>query len=329
MKHARVALALGAALALILTGCSSANKEAEPSSSANEQDADAKALEQVKWTNAKEGEPELEFTTPLSVSRVTVRIVNPGDGDEIPAGAKLTLDYATFDGEDGSEQGSTFSDGTPEEYQLPAGGTSGALTNPISSALVGQKVGVEAIIASPVTASDGSGTTRTLLLAARVAAAEPMPMRAQGEAVAVDNPALPTVTLADSGQPQITFPEGGEAPAELVAQTLIEGNGATVETGQAITIQYSGWVWGDSSKTFDTSWTEGIPRQFTLAEGSLIAGWVQGLAGKTVGSQVLLVIPPTLAYGEEQKENIPANSTLVFVVDILAAEAAPVQVDAG
>ena len=44
-----------------------------------------------------------------------------------------------------------------------------------------------------------------------------------------------------------------------------------------------------------------------------------GSTGHTVGSQVLLVVPPSLGYGSEAKDKIPANSTLVFVVDILAA----------
>ena len=51
----------------------------------------------------------------------------------------------------------------------------------------------------------------------------------------------------------------------------------------------------------------------------VIPGWTQGLAGQTVGSQVLLVIPPDLGYGDQASGSIPANSTLVFVVDILAA----------
>ena len=56
-----------------------------------------------------------------------------------------------------------------------------------------------------------------------------------------------------------------------------------------------------------------------LQSGSIIDGWIKGLVGQTVGSQVLLVIPPDLAYGATEQGTIPANSTLVFVVDILAA----------
>jgi peptidylprolyl isomerase len=54
----------------------------------------------------------------------------------------------------------------------------------------------------------------------------------------------------------------------------------------------------------------------------VIQGWSEGLAGQTVGSQVLLVIPPELGYGDEDagQGGIPGGSTLVFVVDILGVQ---------
>ena len=56
-----------------------------------------------------------------------------------------------------------------------------------------------------------------------------------------------------------------------------------------------------------------------IGQAQVIDGWNQGLVGQTVGSQVLLVVPPSLGYGANAQGSIPANSTLVFVVDILAA----------
>lgn len=50
----------------------------------------------------------------------------------------------------------------------------------------------------------------------------------------------------------------------------------------------------------------------------MIDGWVQGLVGQPAGSQVLLIIPPELAYGDADQGTIPPGSTLVFVIDILA-----------
>jgi peptidylprolyl isomerase len=102
-----------------------------------------------------------------------------------------------------------------------------------------------------------------------------------------------------------------------VVQPLIEGDGPAVESGQTITVQYSGWLWDGTP--FDSSWERGTPAAFGIGVQQVITGWDEGLVGQKVGSQVLLVVPPDKAYGDTPKETIPAGSTLVFVVDVLAA----------
>ena len=93
----------------------------------------------------------------------------------------------------------------------------------------------------------------------------------------------------------------------LVSQDLIKGEGAEVKDTQTVVAHYTGWL------------LDGTQFDSTFSLDGVIKGWKQGLAGHTVGSQVLLVVPPSLGYGSEAKDKIPANSTLVFVVDILAA----------
>ena len=109
-------------------------------------------------------------------------------------------------------------------------------------------------------------------------------------------------------------------PDTLVVQPLITGTGPVVTAGQTITVHYTGVIW-DSGKKFDSSWDGGAPVDFAIGEGQVIAGWDQGLVGQTVGSQVLLVIPPALGYGESGQPDagISGTDTLVFVVDILDA----------
>jgi peptidylprolyl isomerase len=128
------------------------------------------------------------------------------------------------------------------------------------------------------------------------------------------------VTLADDGAPTITVPDT-DPPAELIAQPLIEGEGAVVETGQTITVHYTGVLW-DTGEVFDSSWESGSPASFPIGTGGVIPGWDKGLVGRTIGSQVLLVIPAADGYGATGSgESIPPNATLVFVVDILDARA--------
>nr|WP_246318518.1 FKBP-type peptidyl-prolyl cis-trans isomerase [Leifsonia psychrotolerans] len=131
---------------------------------------------------------------------------------------------------------------------------------------------------------------------------------------------LPAVVLGAKGEPGITIPAGA-APNTLKIGLLKKGTGATVKEGDTVTVQYTGVVW-DTKLVFDSSWERGTPAQFVAADGSktqggVIPGFAEALIGQKVGSQVIAVIPPDQGYGEKASEKIPANSTLVFVVDIL------------
>jgi peptidylprolyl isomerase len=104
-------------------------------------------------------------------------------------------------------------------------------------------------------------------------------------------------------------------PTAMEAADLIKGTGATLKTGDKITAQY---VLGDyaTHKILQSSWSTG-PFSSTLALGSLIPGWVQGLPGMKVGGRRELIIPPALAYGASGQSGIPGNDTLVFIVDLV------------
>ncbi len=93
-----------------------------------------------------------------------------------------------------------------------------------------------------------------------------------------------------------------------------------VESGQDLTVHYTGVIYA-SGEQFDSSWDRGEPSSFPIGVGGVIAGWDEGLVGQTVGSQVLLVIPPEQGYGADGNPDagISGTDTLVFVVDILAA----------
>ncbi|MGO1333428.1 FKBP-type peptidyl-prolyl cis-trans isomerase, partial [Cellulosimicrobium funkei] len=91
-----------------------------------------------------------------------------------------------------------------------------------------------------------------------------------------------------------------------------------VEVGQVVTVRYSGVRWSDG-EVFDSTWTDGAaPLSVMIGIGEVIEGWEQGLLEQSVGSQVLLVVPPDLAYGATA--NPLAGETLVYVVDILDAQ---------
>lgn len=95
---------------------------------------------------------------------------------------------------------------------------------------------------------------------------------------------------------------------------LKEGSGAPVPTGATVTIHYTGWLLQDGS-VFDSSKDKGQPATFPLND--LIKGWQKGIPGMKVGGIRKLVIPPELGYGRRAQPNIPANSALVFEIEML------------
>ena len=85
-------------------------------------------------------------------------------------------------------------------------------------------------------------------------------------------------------------------------------------------MQYTGVIWR-TKKVFDSSWSRKQPYTTEIGVGQVIKGWDTGLVGQTVGSRVLLVIPPADGYGSagSSAAGIKGTDTLVFVVDIIAA----------
>jgi len=311
-KNPIAAVAIAAALILGLAGCGSSPTTPSPSVSAGSV-ADVAALNSIEWATDSAGVPTLTFTAPLTVTAGASRLIKEGTGAEIKAGDAVTFDYVVKSGTDGSSLYSTYdAGGKPEALVLD----SASLDPAFYAAFLGKKVGVQFIYGTQTTDPSGATTdTVPIFIAVTVASTITPLAKAQGTAV-VPADGLPVVTLAANGAPSVAVPTT-DPPADLVSQTLIQGAGAAVAEGQQLVVHYSGWLWDGTS--FDSSWDKGAPVMLSLSSDSLIAGWVQGLAGATVGSQVLLVVPPSLGYGDTASGAIPAGSTLVFVIDILAA----------
>lgn len=311
--------AIGALSVLGLTACSSdaeTDESASPTTSATaeatvDNAAAEAALEDITWTDGEDA-PTLEFEAPLTVDATAARVVNEGDGDAIEDGQIVSLAYTVWTGEDASQVYSTYETDMPESVTY---GADLGLDPVLYEALQGQKVGTDFIYASPGTAAEDGTVSASTFMAVTVDSVTTVLDGPEGTAVEPEA-GLPTVTLDDTGAPSIDFSTADEKPTELVVQPLIEGDGEVVEETDTLTVNYTGWLWdGD---TFDSSWDRGAPASFGLNQ--VIPGWTEGLAGQTVGSQVLLIIPPDMGYGAEGSgESIPGDSTLAFVVDILAA----------
>ena len=104
---------------------------------------------------------------------------------------------------------------------------------------------------------------------------------------------------------------------ELIKEDLVVGTGAEAKAGQMVSVHYTGWL--TNGKKFDSSVDRGQPFQFKLGGGQVIQGWDQGVVGMKIGGKRKLTIPANLAYGNRAVggDLIPANSTLVFDVELL------------
>ena len=125
--------------------------------------------------------------------------------------------------------------------------------------------------------------------------------------------AFPDVTGDDS--PVIAAGKGSEPTDKVLVKTPKQGDGALVCPGATIKANYVGTLWDGT--VFDSSYKRGEPSEFSLDQ--VVKGWTYGLAHTHVGDRVELIIPASLGYGNQARGNIPANSTLVFVVDVLGA----------
>ena len=170
----------------------------------------------------------------------------------------------------------------------------------------------------PGSTSMGVGAKDTLAMVIDITGAVPTNGIASGTPATSVPASLPVVNACDKKAATIAIPKGAAAPTALQSAVLIKGNGPKVTSGQTIITQYTGVTWADG-KVFDSSWNDGGAVSFPIGVGQVIKGWDQSLVGQTVGSRIEVVIPPSLGYGSTAQSSIPANSTLVFVVDILGA----------
>lgn len=306
MRRTPAIVVLVLSAGLVLAGCGSDDDGTESS-----------ALDAVTVSGDVGEKPTLEFDEPLDVESSTHKVLTTGDGAEVEEGQTLDLDLVEVSAEDGTENSSTFGQ-NPFSVAFAAEQMPEAVYDALQGTSIGSRVLLGIAAGDLQAAPDGTEAT-ALLVVIDVKDARTIPARAEGAPV-TPSAGLPTVELAGDGKPTITVP-GGEAPAELVTQPLITGEGDPVEAGQSLTVHYTGAKWADG-EVFDSSWESGAPASFGIGVGAVIPGWDEGLVGQPVGSQVLLVIPPDQAYGGQAGHELETE-TLVFVVDILDAAGSP------
>ena len=250
----------------------------------------------------------------MTVENNSYVVLQKGDGAQIEDGDRVCSQGIAISVKDGSQLASTWEKNTPDCSTVVTSDTSQMREDYYK---IFKSLKLNSTVAFGVNDSNSTSSSSTgpsyLMVLTLVSKSKNL-KKATGDKVANVPADLPKVTLAKNGKPSIDM-NGYKGSDSLVSQDLIKGKGAVVKDTQSVVAHYTGWLLDGTQ--FDSSWDRGQSSAFSL--DSVIKGWKQGLAGHTVGSQVLLVVPPSLGYGNKDQEKIPANSTLVFVVDILAA----------
>ena len=106
-----------------------------------------------------------------------------------------------------------------------------------------------------------------------------------------------------------------DSASGLYYQIITQGTGANANSKSTVTVNYTGKLLNGS--TFDTTTGRG---SFTSSLQNVIAGWTIGVPFVKVGGRILLLIPSGLGYGNNAAGVIPANSVLVFTIDLLGVQ---------
>ena len=280
----------------------------------------------VGATGAFGSPPEVDFPTPLSTDGAQQAVIDAGEGELIAAGQIVDFQVSLFNGTTGELITASAYDDAEAPLRRTAGSEIDLLAESLQCALVDSRIAVTGTIEDVF----GAGALDPSL---GLADDDPIVMVLDLQAAYLGRAAglpqlgasgIPAVVTAPDGVPGVTIPDE-KPPTDVRSHTLVLGQGAKIAEGDRAVVHYTGLVW--STKTiFDSSWERGAPATFTITSfendpNGIVPGLADGLVGRTVGSQVIVVIPPEFGYPVGQApETIPDGSTMVFVVDILGIE---------
>jgi FKBP-type peptidyl-prolyl cis-trans isomerase len=316
MRRAAAFVIVPLLAAVAVAGCGSSSSKSTPAA------APTNTYKSVTVTGAYGKAPTVTIPKVTGTGALLTKTLIQGSGAKLATGEGLIGNYVAYDwsGKTSTLLGS---------YQQGLFVT-GQLLSGLETALVGQQLGSRVLAVIPPkdawgpagNSQAGIKGTDTLVFVIDMDstfATASVP----GKQTSDGGGALPTVTppaANSTAGPTIKIPAKVTPPKKLVVKALIKGTGAVVAKGDDIAVQYTGVIWR-TGKVFDSSWARNAAYSIVIGEGQVIPGWDTGLVGQTVGSRVLLVIPPADAYKSagNPTAGIKGTDDLVFVVDILAA----------
>jgi len=311
--------------ALAVAGCSSSPSSTASSSSSAAAAGGADTYKSVTVTGTLNKAPTVTIPKVKGTGDLYVKTLIQGAGETLKStsteGAVGNYVAYLWSGATSKQLGSSYSVNDQSVF-------AGSLLPGLAKALTGQKMGSRVLAVIPPkdawgaqgAPNEGISGTDTLVFVIDLNQTFPYPTAVAGQQASNGGGALPAVTAPAKGSttgPAVKVNTKAAPPKKLEASLLVKGTGPVVKKGQNVVVQYTGLIWR-TGKIFETSWGD-APFSTPIGVGKVVPGWDKGLVGQTVGSRVLLVLPPADGYGTpgNSAAGIKGTDTLVFVVDIL------------
>jgi len=259
--------------------------------------------------------PKITFKAGLQPKKPEVHVVSEGQGATFTGNQSVTFEIAAVNGVTGvaypeSSGFLTKFDHTNAVTTFAADSKDSQVN--LCKVFVGHRVGSRVTGVFPLKAAAAGEAPGSIVLVLDLVNVF-LPHASGSEQSAVSG--IPSAVRAVSGEPGLVFPSNLAAPTTFKEYVAVQGAGAALKNGDHILAHYKLYLWNADHTMVQSSWAS-QPLDLTVGTG-LIEGFSKALVGQKIGSQVVAVIPPALGYGAAAQQSIPANSTLVFVIDIL------------
>jgi len=305
-------------LPVLLVGLSGCGSDSSSSSSASS----GQALDAVAITGDVGTAPEVEWKSKMTAADVQTTTLTKGDGDTVAEGDVITAQLWIGNGFSQKEAYSSYKAGGAQQLTVNDQ-LSPVLHDAVKGATIGSRIAVTApadkLFGESGNAQLGISNKDPLVIVIDLISKPKPPLNGpEGKAQKAPSWAPKLVTKGDKVT-ALNFANTPKPDGKLRSAALIKGSGPVVKKGQTITVNYLGQVYRGKAP-FDESYSK-QPATFGIGEGQVISGWDKTIVGQTVGSRLILAIPPKEGYGKagQPSAGIKGTDTLYFVVDVLAA----------
>jgi len=266
--------------------------------------------------------PTVDYPTPLFTKGVEKNTLLQGTGELLQQGDAAEMYVWVYDG--ASTTGTPIASGAAvprigAKSVLPFGDLAECAT--VGSRIAGT---IKTADYPDLVPANGPGAGDTLVVVIDITA------RYLGKANGVEQipqAGIPSVVLTPEGRPGVTIPNEA-APKESQTAVLKQGDGQVVKDGDMVIANFTALTWAEK-EVFATTWDNSGPVGISVADfdpttqGGMVAGLKKAIIGQKVGSQVIVVLPPSDGFGDAAAAaavGVQETDTVVYVFDVLGIQ---------